>query len=342
VQLCIQNHGPFTLLAALNTEWADNPYNVANGGPLADPRDFFTDPTSRELFRRRLRYIVARWGYSTQILAWELWNEVNLVKSTVEPDVIEWHAEMAGELLTLDPYDHLISTSTSGDPETPIWELPAIGFTQSHIYNPPMTNLVDFLTERASRSRVAGKPHLISETGVDFRGPAETIAVDPEAIGFHDSLWVGLFAETFGTGMSWWWDNVTDPENLYFHFSGVAAAVCGIDFAGQGFTASRPTATATGRELTAYGLLGTTEAIVWVKNLAHQWYPAGPSGDPVPVTAATVTVGGLADGVWRARWIDPYGGAEVAAFEIAVSGGMTTLEAPPFTGDVALRLTRGE
>ena len=50
VMLCIQNHGPFSL--DTNTQWADNPYNAANGGPLEEPSEFFTDPEARRLFEQ--------------------------------------------------------------------------------------------------------------------------------------------------------------------------------------------------------------------------------------------------------------------------------------------------
>ena len=33
--------------------------------PLAVPAEFFTDAEAAKLFRNRLRYIVARWSYST-------------------------------------------------------------------------------------------------------------------------------------------------------------------------------------------------------------------------------------------------------------------------------------
>ena len=76
VELSLLNHGAFS--TAFDSEWASNPYNVANGGPLATPADFFTSPVARRLFEQRLRYIVARWGYTTNLLDWELWNEADL------------------------------------------------------------------------------------------------------------------------------------------------------------------------------------------------------------------------------------------------------------------------
>jgi len=59
--------------------WATNPYNSAvSGGILSAPQDLWTNSQAYSLFQRRFRYIVARWGYSTSLMSWELWNEVDL------------------------------------------------------------------------------------------------------------------------------------------------------------------------------------------------------------------------------------------------------------------------
>lgn len=340
VMLCVQNHGPFSLDA--NSQWADNPYNAANGGPLAEPREFFTDPAARALFRRRLRYVVARWGASTNLLAWELWNEVNLAQRPGGSAVVDWHREMARELRDLDPWDHLVTTSVSlGDETTPIWQLPEIDFTQSHTYNWP------FLLDQATllhtfnlRTRVPGKPSLVGEMGSDFRGPAETLATDPSMIGFHDGLWVGVVGGTFGTGMTWWWDNLVDPLDLYHQLGAVAAFVRDIAFDEQGFVEARPAATAPGRTLDAWALVGDTVTLVWVKNAANHFAPIGNPGDATPVQDARLALDGLADGVWIAHWIDAYEGNPVAEAEVTVSDGRALLDVPVFARDVALRLER--
>jgi hypothetical protein len=340
VMLCLQNHGPFSLDA--NSQWADNPYNAANGGPLAHPADFFDDPAARALFERRLRYVVARWGYATNLLAWELWNEVNLAASSFLPAVQAWHVEMARAIEALDPHDHMITTSVSlGEEASPLWQLPEIDFSQTHTYNVPF--LLDtgyLLGTLVERARVDGKPVLIGETGADWRGPAETLATDPSHIGFHDGLWVGVMAETFGTGMSWWWDNVVDPQDLYPHFGAVARFVDGVGFDAQGFAGSRPAVAAAGRRLTAWALVGDSIALAWIKNLDHHFAPAGNPGDPVPVEGATLRLDGVGDGRWRARWIDTIRGEEIRRRTVRAAGGAVLLEAPPFVGDVALRLER--
>ena len=73
-QMVLQHHGQYS--TRVNSQWQENPYNVKNGGFLQTPDDFFTDAQAESLTKRKLRYAVARWGYSPAILAWELFNEV--------------------------------------------------------------------------------------------------------------------------------------------------------------------------------------------------------------------------------------------------------------------------
>jgi hypothetical protein len=338
--LCIQNHGPFSLEA--NSEWADNPYNAANGGPLAEPDAVFTDPAARSLFVRRLRYLVARWSWSPNLLAWELWNEVDLVGSGAA--VQAWHAEMAYVLRALDPAGHLVTTSLARGNVSALWDLPGIDFAQIHHYAYPLgVDIPSVVATRMAAQAAAHPdgPQLLSEYGTDYRGPAETLALDPESIGFHHGLWAGLLAGGFGTGMSWWWDNVVDPEDLYVHFHPLAVLVEGIAFDAQGFTPIRPAASAPDRTLAAYALRGTDVVLAWVQNVGHQWLlPPLPGPDPTPVAGATLALGGLADGAWSARWIDAYTGEDLAVEPAVVAGGSVVLAVPTFARDVALRMER--
>jgi len=339
VMLSLQNHGAFSL--AHNSEWADNPYAAVNGGPLAHPRDFMTSPEARALFQRRLRYVVARWGYATNLLAFELWNEVDLAEQPAPQAVLDWHAEMADFLRALDPYDHLVTTSTSLGGSLDVYALPQIDLAQLHFY--PYPAVSDFSTAvpfLAQNLAAFGKPVLVAEIGVDQRGPAETIARDPESIGLHDALWAGVLGPSLGTGMPWWWDNVTEPENLWFHWGPVARFVAGVAFDREGFAPGGIAATSPSRPLHALALRGETTVLAWVRNARHQWFPPVTGLDPAPIADARVTLSGVGDGAWRARWIDAYTGADLAAADVTVTGGAVALDAPVFSRDVALRLDR--
>ena len=340
VMLSIQNHGAFSLTN--NSEWADNPYNAANGGPLATPAEFLTNAEARALFQRRLRYLVARWGAATNLQAWELWNEADLVASGAA--MTAWHAEMADALRGLDPYQHPISTSrASANASAAYWSLPEIDFTQVHFYSFPlpldMPSVVAPLLGQHLAAQV--KPTLLGEYGVDYRGPAETLENDPDGIGFHQGLWIGLLAGGFGTGLSWWWDNVVDPEDYYFHFGAIARFAAGVAFDAQGFEPIRPAVAADGRNLAAYALRGRAAVLAWVQNVDHQWLlPPLPGPDPTPVEGATLALTGVTDGAWTARWIDAYTGMDIATEPVTVAGGAATLAVPTFAKDVALRMER--
>ncbi len=352
ILLSIQNHGAFSLIA--NSEWDRNPYNAANGGPLAQPQEVFTNDEAKQLFERRLRYIVARWGASPNVLGWELWNEVDLASTDLD-DVVPWHDEMSSKLRDFDPYDHLISTSTSlpwgisavgatdlTSFDTPLfdfWRLPNIDFSQIHLYalGGSSIDFSDVLPDMSANLRRFGKPVLVAEAGVNPLGPDETMASDPGGIGFHDMLWAGLFAQTMGTGMSWWWDNVIDPQDWYFHFGAISRMTKNIAFDREVFVAGDATVSAAGEQtLSVQSLAGSTTALVWIKNIRNQWY----SPDKSEVTRATLTIQGVGSGTWQASWIDTYTNEVIEQSEVDATGSALQLNVPTFQRDIALRLDK--
>jgi hypothetical protein len=242
VILCLMNHGQLSTQA--NPQWSENPYNKARGGPLSKPEEFWTSEEARKLFKKRLRYIVARWGYSTSLLAWELWNEVDLTDNymSVRENVARWHAEMAAYLKRLDPYKRMVTTSFANPNLDPlVWQLGEIDFITVHKYGPEgfqdvAGTLYDIVRRAWERYR---KPVLVTEFGVDWRWEGLTdkplYYLDREGVGLHDGLWATVMAGSPATAMSWWWDNYIHPYNLYYHFKAVADFLKGIDPAASGF-----------------------------------------------------------------------------------------------------------
>lgn len=219
VMLCFGTYGEFKGTGGFFNEgqWKANPYNVDNGGPCARPEDFWTNLGARKLYQRRLRYILARYGYRTHIQAWEFWNEADPQPA--------WIGEMArylkgtGEFAArgaADPYHHLLTTSYGNDA---IWKLPEIDFTQSHNYG--TGNIEDHapvVYNDAREHAVYGKPHLMGEFGIDWR--KSDSEYDPQGLGInlHNGLWAGAMAGDAGGAMIWWWDNYVQPKNVYAPF----------------------------------------------------------------------------------------------------------------------------
>jgi hypothetical protein len=70
-----------------------SPFLKPNGGPL-DPNDcfdeFWTDATVLKIVKQKLRYVLARWGYSRHFAMLELFNE-NPIAPAAGP-ITKWHA----------------------------------------------------------------------------------------------------------------------------------------------------------------------------------------------------------------------------------------------------------
>ncbi|MEM1764372.1 MAG: cellulase family glycosylhydrolase [Thermofilaceae archaeon] len=250
--LCLMNHGQ--LSTSINPQWSENPYNRARGGPLAKPEEFWTNEEARELFKRRLRYIVARWGYSTHILAWELWNEVDLTDNyeAVREEVARWHKEMAEYIKSIDPYKRPVTTSFANPNLDPlIWSLESIDFITVHKYGPegfqdvPGT-LYSLIVKKWEMYR---KPVLVAEFGIDWRWWDTPLYLhDREGVGLHDGLWAAIMAGSPATGMSWWWDNYIHPYNLYYHFKAISEFLKGVQPAGSGLRTLKATVTSLAAE----------------------------------------------------------------------------------------------
>ncbi len=235
VMLCLQYHGQVS--TQVNPNWSDSPYNVANGGPCENTWDFFTNETAKAHTKNRLRYIVARWGYSRNIMSWELFNEVGWTDDFLihQAEIADWHAEMAIYLKEIDPYRHLVTTSYAGEDQGhDVWANPDFDFTQTHYYI-NTSNL-----ERALVGGVRtyledfGKPTLTGEFGLG--GSASLANMDPDGIHIHNSLWATLFGGGMGSAMSWWWDNYIHPSNLYYHFAPVSQVAQDVPFLTENMT----------------------------------------------------------------------------------------------------------
>lgn len=232
VMLCLGNATGGGELSATRDgsygSWAGHPYNKAHGGWLDDPHQFWTDPRARQLYRQRLRYIVARWGYSPNIWAFEFWNELGAAR----PEIADWHREMGRYLRQIDPNRHLVTTSTwtgNADKFAAVWDLPEMDFTQGHHYG-ALPGMVARIGEHLRRWP---KPYINGEGGgpparPEEGGNAPAGTLDPESIEFHNSLWAPLGLGSAGTTLPWWWRDRVEPQDLFSHYRAVARFADGV------------------------------------------------------------------------------------------------------------------
>ncbi len=330
--------------------WARNPYNSANGGPVATVTEFFTDKKAKEYYQRYLRYIVARWGYNKNILTYEVWNEADAphmiwgtghnYKSN-QANILEWHREMSAYLKSLDPH-HLVTTSFANNlNQDSIWKLPDIDLTTIHRY-PAFNQWIDggfkkFEVEECltylirKRAESDPKPVLVGEFTVSPFGLKDTHD-DPTGIAFHNQLWVSIMQGALGTAMHWQWDYYLDAFDLYYHYKPLAAFLAGEDL--RNMTAF----TEKGAAANAYGRKSRTKAYVWIHDAKHTFIDRHQAHGTITGHRCELT--DMESGKYALQFLDPYSGALLREFAQDCLAGKMSIPIPEFSRDVAVKVKR--
>jgi hypothetical protein len=266
--LTLGYHGQFNPVMdawGANDEWQRNPYNVKNGGPCEQPADFFKNDKAKTYYKNYLRYFVARWGYSTAILAWEFWNEIDIAmrsQNIPESDIVNWHKEMSEYLKSIDPYNHLVTTSLSHGNLKGLWELKTIDITQIHRYEPSF-HFVEKSTEMVEQFK---KPHLIGEYAIGWKGPGNDYPASEYEGEFHDAMWRGMFSPLPIMPLSWWWDFHYDNKH-YFHFKSLASVIKILTESNEKY---KPISFQNNKNFELRGLQSDNITVVWVKKLSDK------------------------------------------------------------------------
>ncbi len=354
IQLTLMDYSQFSL--DVYPLWHDNPYNAANGGPCARPRDFATDPVARALFEQRLRYIAARWAYSTHLLAWEWWNEVNFTEMVDTALLKPWIEAMTAVLRAHDPYRHLTTTSYSvpGDPH--IWNMPEIDLVQRHEYIGEDARWFKPVEGGRALFRhmkdIALKPVIIGEFAATFTYEKPN-ALARDGIQFHNGLWAAAFNGFASTAMYWWWDTLVEPANLWVHYRGLSTFLHDEDLARY---APTPVTVTPERDAIALGLRAPDRILVWLRNRdynmdegAYQYGIQIATGqaqehtfrfEPRRLDGVTLTLEGLGEGGHRVQWFDTVSGELLLESDVVASNGYLALAAPPFNRDLAVKIRR--
>ena len=212
VQFVLNHHRMFRF----HDGWEENPYNELQGGPCANTNliEFFSGTDARRIHTHKLRYVVARWGYSPNLFAWELFNEIDLVdgyksSGVMSEAVTNWVQMMAGELRRLDSFTHLVTVSNEAMQSEPALA-ETCDFTQTHLYTRyPEGPILAFREKHGQKD----KPHLVTELG----GPqVETdqngFPLEVETDVLHRGLWAAVMTGSPGTPMPWWWMEMLAEE----------------------------------------------------------------------------------------------------------------------------------
>ncbi len=288
-----------------------------------------------------LRYAVARWGYSTNVAAWEYFNEMNPGLPTNR-----FYAELGEHLEQIDPYRHLRCTSTWG-PSPKDCRHPKLDVAQVHFYLRPSDKQqgkdeVEAVLGRAEflRQHAPQKPALVGEFGLATEKwrLSEDMKADTELVHFHNSLWASALSGLSGTVLFWWWDQL-DRMDACAHYRPLASFLADVPFAAAGL--KETSASVSNSQVQLIGLQGRDCAYIWLFDSDAVWATKGVRGvKPSPIQDATVQITGLAPGAYHVEWWDTYQGTIINETDRSNTAGTLRLSVPPFTRDIACKIGR--
>jgi len=341
LHLVFDNHGKASTW--VDDEWVDNPYSVANGGFLEMPEEFFSSERAKALYRRKLRYIVARWAYAAQIMGFELWSEVDLVGSSYGFDSdggaaapkLQWLREMSAHLHRIDPWEHPITTHVSAN-----WQrikaamaaMPNIDHLVCNVYRMGRGSIVRAVQQTAEGLNGHGKPGFVTEFGGHWLGSsAPEIKAD-----LHVGLWATYMTHTAGTPLLWWFQFI-DAGDLYWNYKALAAYHAGEDRRGLGLVTRRVSFPSGGYRYGGLALQNDRMAYVWVYTRIAT-YRMPERGSAEVARDVVVSLEGLRDGAYRVEVWDTYEGKVVATLELTATFGRLAVPLPGFRTDCALKV----
>lgn len=216
-----------------SADWDNYGYNIRNGGPLTGAGQFFASARARTLFRQRLRYIAARWGYSPQVFAWEMIDEIDRTTNYNPAVASDWLEETAGYMRQVDQDRHLI-TAGSRDNDAGVASNPQLSFTQARFFQRrPFETVIDqivgALDPIRSNLRLVNAPTLLTEFSLNPW--LEPTADDAEGISVQTTLWAAAFSGAGGGAASAYGDTYVAERGLQRYYPALAAFASAVDWA---------------------------------------------------------------------------------------------------------------
>ncbi len=319
-----------------------SPYWTRYGGPLKSPVELYDSPEALKFYKRKARYIVARWGYATSIMAWEVLNEPDLGffrkrdSEAIGRRAAEFVRQVILHIREHDPARHLVTSGMWNHRAPyayPTLALEEMDIYAGHIFDADMAGRLT--SDRQFLKDKFRKILLVTEAGIS------PFAQDPELTRrvIYNTLWTSYMLPCAGTACPWWWVLI-DRKDLYGDFAGLAAFAEGEDRRGMDYRSAPASAEDKGgqRRLLARCLRNETRALCWVYDPAS--FSQRADWSEQKRAAAVVTVPGLQDGPYRVEVWDTVKGEVIATVEASTENGALTFEVPPFARDVACKVIR--
>lgn len=317
-------------------------------------------------WKRNFRYRVARWGYSTAILAWERWNEHGGLSPGSAP--YEFYQNYSQYQSQTDPYHHLRTTSQGSQTFSPaLWGSSAFDIANFHDYMMVRRFNANFAQDEAlfvytyaqclrtsSASGGANCPG-IGADGQTWQGNKPIIwgeldtgtsvwgESNPQRIADHNVIWAGLFSPIGMAPIDWYFYAKSYLPEKYDWDKIAADFFNGVDYSGQNFTylstsdvvVTSQVISATPAKLRVLAMRSSdnSKAFAWAQNKDHNWG----NGTTPPAISGSFQILGLS-GSYRITYVDTYSGATTDGGIVTASGGNVTIPVSNLSTSVAVKI----
>ena len=327
--------------------WADNPYNVVNGGPAVDPAELLTESPTRDLWLGWLDSLVVRWEGRSNILGWEVFSELDLISGSTDSAAVDFVEVAASIIRNSDSQNRPVTASLAGVNDWPMLSNSSIDFIQVHPYANQTGDLDDLiLSVVRERRALYGKPVFIGESGLDSRAPIDfnTLTLSPQApVAINQAIWATAVSGAM-VGRMLWFEDGYDQFHLYPDSTRldlrtqykdasapVASFVAGVDYSGF-----EPITVVLGNSLMGAALGNTVDILGWVRDVQS----AAPNWPSQLLSGQTVTVAAPGQSnEWLVTFYDTaFGGVLQTALTSQQGNGDIIVALPDFSGSIAFQI----
>jgi hypothetical protein len=322
------------------------PYAKAQGGPCGSIAELYVNERALEMQRDHVRYFVARMSDSPALLLWAIGDEGQAGSQFSKLMVRSWIKGLQNYVRTIDVYahPHVVGEGPRAVAEgtdaviIPDWyfrrEVDAVTLSLELMksygqFNCPLVNPEGGMVEWTKPAdRYGPKRALYYLSGERWKFP--------EAISFHNHLWISLFLKN-AVGGTEWMGAFIDRKNQLFHAGAMRNYLAGESLCRPRLEIVTPVVSHP--DLRGFALQSEAKSLAWVQNRFYSWFEAGHEGKTPPTIAgAQIDVPVCKDGAYRVELWDTRTGKVLRTSETQSAGKMVKCALPPLEKDVALKV----
>jgi hypothetical protein len=327
--------------------WKSNPLNQANGGPVKTPAELFQKGSATQaMWMQWMQSLVKRWQGRKNILAWEIFSEVNLASGVTEPSGIDFVNTAAALIRAADPTRPVTASQADTGTWPNFYRSTAIDFINIHPYPPSAQLDRHIISGVRDYLSIYKRPVLIGESGLNAATPDNAegkITVSQNArLGIQHAIWAGVVSGAMN-GRALYWE---DSFGIYFTSLGIpwmqkyetdelpaVNFVSGVDFSGF-----HPLASAASSGIWGAAVGNEKMVLGWYRDATSE-PPDWPLQPVVSKQAVILTVPSSAAS-WKMDFYSTKDGTTVLGSVSVVSKGDTlAIALPDFQDDIAFKVT---